>query len=343
MTIRVGLIGFGVAGRYFHAPLLTAAGVRLQAVVTSRRDEVRTLYPDATVVTTHSDLVARDDVDLVVIASPSHLHYEHARLALGAGKHVIVDKPASASVAEVEDLDRVARARGVKFAVFQNRRWDADFLTIQQLLREDRLGEITSFRARWDRFRPEIAGKWLGPPSAAGDMVYDLGSHLIDQALCLFGRPDWIQADVFAQRRGATIDDTFDILMGKGPLRISLAASCLAAPGDWRYVIHGSQKSFFKPGIDPQEDQSRAGLQPLDARFGIEAASLAGTLVAGATGVADIVPSMQGRWLTFYERMKQSIEEDVPVPVGAADAAAILEIIAAAHRSSSEGRRIPLL
>jgi scyllo-inositol 2-dehydrogenase (NADP+) len=342
MTVRAGLIGFGLAGRYFHAALMTAAGFELRAVVTSRVDELRTLYPGVAAVGSHTQLIERSDVDLIVVASPSQFHFEHAHAALLGGKHVVVDKPVSATLAQVDLLAQAASDRKVKLAVFQNRRWDSDFLTISQLLREQRLGEVTTFRARWDRFRPEVVGKWREPPVPAGGMLYDLGSHLIDQALCFFGRPDWLQADLFAQRRGATVDDTFEILMAKDRLRISLSANYLSSPGDWRYVIHGSRGSFFKSGIDPQEDQSRAGLKPLDAGFGVEDASLSGKLVIGATGESQVVPTAQGRWLTFYELLKRSIETDTAPPVSVQDARAITEIIEAAQRSSAEGRRIYL-
>lgn len=340
--IRTGLIGFGLAGRYFHAPLLTCAGLHLQAVVTSRVDQLRELYPQADAVTSHEELIARDDVDLVVVASPSQFHFLHAHDALAAGKHVVIDKPACASVVEMDSLIQLARVGGRKLAVFQNRRWDSDFLAIRAWLDQHRLGEVTTFRARWDRFRPEVVGKWGEPPVPAGGMLYDLGSHLIDQALCLFGRPDWLQADVFTQRRAGTIDDTFEILMGKERLRISLAASYLAGPGDWRYVIHGTQGSFFKAGIDPQEDQSKAGMKPDDADFGVEAPASFGKFVDGLTGSAETVPSHRGRWLTFYELLRESIENDTPEPVTGADARAILEIIEAARRSSQEGCRVRL-
>lgn len=340
MIIRAGLIGFGLAGRYFHAPLLTAAGLQLRAVVTSRKEQLRELHPDAIAVGSHSELAARDDIDLVVVASPSQFHFEHARDALTAGKHVVIDKPASASVAQIDELTAIAHEKSVKLAVFQNRRWDSDFLTLRELIGTGQLGEVTLFRARWDRFRPEVAGKWREPPAPASGMLYDLGSHLIDQALVLFGRPDWLQADVFTQRPECSVDDAFEILMAKGPLRILLAANYLAGPGDWRYVVHGSQRSFFKAGIDPQEDQSRAGMKVLDAGFGIEATQLAGTLVENAAGQSQRIASATGRWLTFYELIRKSIEEDTSPPVTAADARAILEIIEAAQRSSREGRRI---
>jgi len=342
MTLRVGIVGFGLAGRYFHAPLIAAAGMRVHGIVTSRADEVRRLHADAVVLSSPEALLARDDIDLVVVASPSQFHFSQAHDALLAGKHVVVDKPVSITASEAQSLARLARDRKLKLAVFQNRRWDGDFLTVQKLLREQRLGEIAAFHARWNRFRPEVQDRWRERAEPGSGMLYDLGSHLIDQVLCLFGRPDWIQADVFAQRRGAVADDGFEILMAKGSLRISLGVSSLAANGDWRYCIHGSRASYFKTGLDPQEDQTRGGMQITDAGFGVEAAERSGRLVMGADGSVETIPTERGRWLTFYEHMKSSIENDAPVPVPAEEAATVLEVIEAARRSSDEGRRLPL-
>lgn len=342
MPLRAGLIGFGLAGRYFHAPLIVAAGIELRAVSTSRKDEVHASYADAAVVDSADELIAREDVDLVVIASPNPVHVPHARAALLADKHVAVDKPLSITSAQARSLATLARERRRKLAVFQNRRWDSDFLTIRALLATQQLGDVVSYRARWDRYRPAVADRWRERPAPGSGMLYDLGSHLIDQALCLFGRPHWIQADVFAQRAGALVDDGFEILMGKDALRICLGVSSLAAPGDWRYCIHGTRGSFLKPGLDPQEEQSRAGMKPDDPRFGIEPASMAGTLVDGPSGTSQSIASHAGRWVTFYELLRQSIQNDEPEPVTAAEAGITLEIIEAAQRSSSEGRRIDL-
>lgn len=339
--LRAGLIGFGIAGRYFHAPLLSGAGLHLRAVVTSRKDELRTLYPDALALRSGAELIARDDIDLVVIASPNQLHFPQARDALLAGKHVVVDKPVCITASQAESLAELAQSRNLQLAVFHNRRWDSDFLTVRKLLDDDRLGEITAFRARWDRFRPTVSDRWREGAELGGGVLYDLGSHLIDQALCLFGRPHWIQADVFTQRRGGVADDGFEILMGRDMLRISLGVSSLAASGDWRYCIHGSRGSFFKRGLDPQEDQLRSGMQPTDAGFGVEAAVQHGKLVV-ADGAALTIESERGRWLSFYEGVRESIEHGAPVPVSATQAQATLEIIEAAHRSSAEGRRIAL-
>jgi len=340
MTLRAGLIGFGLAGRYFHAPLLTAAGIELRYVTTSRTQELASAYRDAVALDSAESLIARDDIDLVVVASPNPLHVPQARSALLAGKHVVVDKPISITSAEAQSLADLARERQLMFAAFQNRRWDSDFLTIRKLLQEQRLGHVVSFRARWDRFRPVIADRWRERDEPGSGMLYDLGSHLIDQALFLFGRPDWLQADVFVQREGGIVDDGFEILMGAGPLRISLGVGSLAGPGDFRYCIHGTQASFLKLGLDPQEDQLRAGMTPLDEGFGIEPQEQWGTLISTISSQRETVPAEHGQWLTFYESVRQSIATGAATPVAADEARNVLEIIEAARRSSRDGRRI---
>lgn len=340
MTLRAGLIGFGVAGRYFHAPLLTAAGIELRYVTTSRVQELACVHRDAIALDSAQALIARDDIDLVVVASPNPLHAPQARSAMLAGKHVVVDKPISITAAEAQSLADLARERKVMFAAFQNRRWDSDFLTIRTLLREQRLGQVVSFRARWDRFRPSIADRWRERDQPGSGMLYDLGSHLIDQALVLFGRPDWLQADVFVQRQDGVVDDGFEILMGKGPLRISLGVSSLAGPGDFRYCIHGTQASFFKHGLDPQEDQLLAGMNPRDEGFGIEPPEQWGTLISTTSPERETVAAERGRWLTFYEAVRQSIVTGTATPVAADEARNVLELIEAARTSTREGRRI---
>ncbi len=340
MTIRAGLIGFGLAGRYFHAPLLTAAGIELPYVVTSRTQELASVYRNAVALDSAESLIARDDIDLVVIASPNPLHVPQARSALLAGRHVVVDKPISITSGEAHSLADLARSRNLMLAAFQNRRWDSDFLTIRKLLHEQRFGQVVSYRARWDRFRPTIADRWRERDEPGSGMLYDLGSHLIDQALFLFGRPDWLQADVFAQRQGGTVDDGFEILMGKGPLRISLGVSSLAGPGDFRYCIHGSEATFVKHGLDPQEDQLRAGMTPRDDGFGIEPQEQWGTLISATSSQREVIPAERGCWLTFYEAVRQSMATGTATPVAADEARQVLEIIEAARISTREGRRI---
>lgn len=270
------------------------------------------------------------------------MHASQAADALRAGKHVVVDKPLSITAAEATEIAKLADACRLRLAVFQNRRWDSDFLTIRKLLEEDQLGSINAFHARWDRFRPKVADRWRERVEAGGGVLHDLGSHLIDQVLCLFGLPDWIQADVFVQRRGATANDGFEILMGKGNLKITLASTSLAADGGWRYRVHGSRASYLKSGFDPQEPQMRAGMSPGSIEFGTENPEQWGRLVSGADGSQRTIASERGRWLEFYIGVRNSLDNNAPVPVAAAEGITTLRIIEAALLSSAQGKRIDL-
>jgi scyllo-inositol 2-dehydrogenase (NADP+) len=316
--------------------------MQVEAAVTSRSEEARTAIPDVIVLRTMDELLQRTDIELVVIATPTNLHVSQTRDALLAGKHVVVDKPISASAQEARALDELATQRRLSLAVFHNRRWDNDFLTLRKLIAENRLGEINAYHARWDRYRPQPSAGWRNQAERSSSMLFDLGSHMIDQALVLFGKPEWIQADVFKQRPAALTEDGFEILMAKGTLRITLGVSYMASEGGWRYRVHGSQASFLKSQLDPQEAQARAGIAPEDPQFGIEPKSDWGKLVIGATGVTEIVPSETGRWVSFYEQMRVSITQGAPVPVSAQEAAGVIELIEAAYVSSSEGRRVYL-
>jgi scyllo-inositol 2-dehydrogenase (NADP+) len=341
MMLQAGLIGFGLAGRYFHAPLIQAAGIRIAAVVSGRAEIVRDVLPDATVLATSEALLDHAGIDLVVIASPNTLHAPQATAALRAGKHVVIDKPLCPTAAEARQLSQLAAQCKRTLTVFHNRRWDSDFLTLQRLVATGRLGETNAFHARWDRYRPQVADRWRERIEPGAGVLYDLGSHLIDQALVLFGRPDWVQADVFTQRPGGIVDDGFELLLGKDRLRITLGVSSLASDGGWRYRVHGSRASFLKGGLDPQESQLRGGMQPLDASFGIEPAGQWGRLVQG-DGTEERVASERGDWTGFYAKVRSSIEHGTAPPVAADDACATIEIIEAALASSSTGRRIAL-
>jgi scyllo-inositol 2-dehydrogenase (NADP+) len=342
MTIRAGIIGFGVAGRYFHAPLLRAAGIPIAAVVTSRPEPAREYLGAVDILGSAGELMARDDIDLVVISSPNSMHAPQAAAALRAGKHVVVEKPVAATAAEVSDLEQLATQQQRKFSVFQNRRWDSDFLTIKKLIDDGRLGAINSYHARWDRFRPVVTERWRERDVPSHGILYDLGTHLIDQALMLFGPPEWLYANVFAQRENSVTADGFEILLGKGLLRMTLGVSLLTADGGYRYRVNGSRASFLKAGLDQQEDQLKAGAEPNEHFFGTEPVEQWGTLVHGETGQREVITPETGRWVTFYEIMRRAIEEDGPVPVSAAQAYDTIRIVEAALTSSAMGCRIDL-
>ncbi len=342
---RAAILAFGLAGRYFHVPLLQAAGIEICAVASRQRDVVRETLPHAAIVT-DDEAFARDDIDLVVIATPNELHVPQARAALQSGKHVVVDKPMSLTTADADELIALARTQRRVLTVFQNRRWDADFLTIRELIAHGRFGELNAFHARWDRYRPEVVDRWRehGP---GGGVLYDLGAHLIDQALCLFGMPEWLQADVFAQRAGASVADGFEILLGKGRARTTLGVSTLAADGGPRYRVHGARGSYVKSGLDVQEPQLRAGMLATDATFGVEPREQWGVFTEGSSAgmqgpPRELIPSARGEWTEFYTRVRSSIERGTPPPVAPEEARNVIRVIEAVMESSQTGRRITL-
>jgi len=340
MTTRAGLVGFGLAGRVFHAPLMLASGMQIVSVVSSQHEAVRALLPAARVLPDLEALLALPQLELVVIATPNDQHEAQAETALAAGKHVVVDKPMALSVAGAERMMQSAMRSSLMLSPFHNRRWDGDFLTLRRVLDEGALGAVRSFEARWNRYRPAVVDRWRESAAHGGGLLLDLGTHLIDQALLLFGMPEWVQADLFAQRAGATVEDTFELRMGKGATRIVLGASSIAADPGPRYRVHGELGSYTSDGVDPQEDQSRAGLLPTDAAFGMNASRTAGHIVDGASGRRRQIAAERGRWLNYYEAVRRAIEDRGAAPVEPLAARQVLQVIDAARRSSASGARV---
>jgi scyllo-inositol 2-dehydrogenase (NADP+) len=327
-VIRVGLIGYGLAGAVFHEPLIRACeGLELTAVLTSREHPLR--------VGSVEDLLER--CDLVVVASPNNSHYPLARQALKQAKHVVVDKPFTVALEEADALIALAGEAKRMLTVFHNRRWAADFLTLQSVLPS--LGELFLLEANWDRFRPEVRERWREQPGPGAGLLTDLGPHMIDEMLQLFGMPEAISADILAQRPGATVDDYFDLRLDYGSLRVCLRASSLVARPRPRFAAHGMGGSFVKRGLDPQEAQLKAGLDPRDPRFGVEERS--GTLTL-PDGRVEHVPGERGRYLDFYNAVVAAIEEGAPAPVDPADARDGLLLIDLARRAAESGQRLPV-
>jgi scyllo-inositol 2-dehydrogenase (NADP+) len=351
LSIAVGLLGFGLSARILQRPLIEAAGMDIVAAVTHQHEALRRNLPGAVALPDLASLLALQRLDLVVVATPNQLHFPQALAALEAGKHVVIDKPMALDVRQCDRLIEVADARGLALTVFHNRRWDSDFLTLRQLITSDALGPIATFEARWDRYRPTVPDRWRERADHGGGALYDLGAHLIDQALCLFGPPEWLEADVFAQRAGAGVDDAFQIRMGQGTRRIVLESSSIAADASLRYTVHGLKASFRKSGLDLQEQQLRDCLAVADPAFGVEPPAQWGTLVRGAAGgdpnASRAVQSERGDWCEFYRILRRRIESNgtavpAPVPVPAGEARAVIRLIEAARESSATGRRLLL-
>ena len=346
--IRVALLGYGLAGAVFHAPLIAAVdGLALAAIVTQseeRRSRARREHPEAALLGSDEEVWERaGEVDLVVVASPNRFHVSLARAAVAASRAVVVDKPLAASVDEARALVRDARERGVLLTVFQNRRWDGDFLTVRQLLEADELGTVARFESRFERWRPQLSGGWreTGEPEDAGGLLYDLGSHLIDQALQLFGPAAEVYAELDARRAGArTDDDTFVALTHESGVRSHLWMSAIAAQQGPRFRILGSAGSFTKYGLDVQEDALRDGGDPRDPGWGREPEEHWGELSTGDG--ARRIETVPGAYQRFYEGVVGALREDAPPPVDPDQVVAALEVLDAARLAAAE-RRVVLL
>ena len=345
-NLRVGLIGFGTAGRYFHAPLLTTTpGIELTAVVTAdpeRAGQAVQAYPGVTVVGAAEQLWPLG-LDLVVVASPNKTHVVLAQAALEAGSAVVVDKPLAVTSADGRALVAAAEARDLPLSVFQNRRWDGDFRTVTHVVQAGRLGEVRRFESRFERWRPQLKGGWReqGDRAEAGGLLYDLGSHLVDQALTLFGPAVRVYAEADVRREGAQADDdTFIALTHANGVRSHLWASATTALLGPRLRVLGSTAAYETYGLDGQEDELRAGRTPADQGFGETPPARYGRL--GAEGDQGPYPTLPGRYADYYAQMAKAVRGQGPVPVDPRDAVRALEVIEAARRSADEGRVIEL-
>ncbi|MBI0316019.1 MULTISPECIES: Gfo/Idh/MocA family protein [Streptomyces violaceusniger group] len=352
-TTRVGLIGYGLAGSVFHAPLIAATeGLVLDTIVTSspeRQRQARAEFPDVRLVDSADELWARaDELDLIVIASPNRTHVPLARAALEAGLPTVVDKPLAATAAEAEELAALAEGRGLLLTVFQNRRWDNDFRTLRKLLAEGALGEVQRFESRFERWRPQLKGGWResGDPAEVGGLLYDLGSHLVDQALTLFGPVESVYAEVDVRRPGArTDDDTFIALTHTGGVRSHLWMSATTAQLGPRFRVLGSEAGYVKYGLDPQEAALREGLRPGDpsVEWGAEPEGDWGRLGAGespTTGGGVPVETLRGDYPAYYAAVAAALRDGTPPPVTAAEAAATLHVLEAARVAAAERRTV---
>jgi len=262
--VGVGLVGYGMAARVFHAPVVAAVpGLKLRKVVERGGELSRERYPWVEVVREADELLRDEEIKLVVVATPNDSHFGLARRALLAGKHVVVEKPFTVTSEEARQLIELARARGRLACAHQNRRWDGDFLTVRKLLEGGLLGRLVEFESRFDRFRDQPRpGAWREAEGPGGGILYDLGSHLIDQALVLFGAPRAVTADVRIQREFARADDYFDVRLDYDGLRVALGAGMLARLPTPRFVLRGTRGSFVKRGLDPQEEALKRGHAP---------------------------------------------------------------------------------
>lgn len=343
--IRVGLVGFGMAGRVFHAPLVSSVdGLQLAAVVERHTDHCAERYPGITTHRTLEAMLADATLDLFVVATPSGSHFQVARQILAAGKNVIVDKPMAVASAQIAELMKLAAERNVLLAPFQNRRWDGDFLTIQKLLHEGTLGRLVYLESVFDRWSPGSTRRpWKDDPAQGGGQLLDLGTHIADQALTLFGKPEAVSADVRRERDGDGSNDSFDVRLRYESFVVTLGANCLSSLARPRFHLRGTKGNYWKFGVDPQEAALNKVTRISDAAWGQELAANWGTLCCvdgyGAMVTRPVEP-IPGDYRLYYAGIRDALLGKAPAPVTAQQAWRTARLLEWAAESSNTRREI---
>jgi scyllo-inositol 2-dehydrogenase (NADP+) len=345
--IDVGLIGYGLAGRAFHAPVIRAVpGLRLAAILQRSGTQAAEQYPDVRIVRSVEEFLSVENIRLVVIATPNDTHYPLAGQCLAAGRDVVVDKPFTTTLAEAADLVQFAKQRGRLLTVYQNRRYDGDFQAIRQLVAGGALGRIVRFETNYDRFRPQVRpNAWREKSGPGTGILFDLGPHLIDHALVLFGLPEAITADVRMERDDAVTDDAFDILLHyPHSVRAVLRSTMLAASPRPRFVLHGTRGGFFKQSFDPQENNLRRGEIPKDAPWGAEPEEDWGVLTFydGENPTQRRIPSGIGDYRDYYANVRDAMLGKAKLAVTPEWALDVMRILELARESGEKRCTVPL-
>lgn len=339
MPHNVALIGYGYAGRTFHAPLIMAEpGLRLAAVVSRDPAKVHADLPGMCVEADSATVLADPAIDLVVIATPNDSHAPLAHAAITAGKAVVVDKPLALTLEDARRIAAHAAGKGTLLSVFHNRRWDGDFLTIQSALQQGLIGKVAHFESHFDRFRPQVRDRWRENPGPGSGVWADLGPHLVDQALCLFGLPRRVLASLGALREGARTDDWAHVVLEYPRLRCVLHAGMLVAGGSPRFVVHGSSGSLVKHGLDPQEAQLLDGLRPGAPDWGREPSPLTRYDAEGQTHPLAMHP---GAYPAYYAGIAAALD-GAPLAVTPEQALAVMAVVEAAAESARTGTAHPV-
>lgn len=343
--IRSALVSFGISSKTFHAPFLTTmSGYRLDAVVERSTNHAEEKYPGIRTYRNLDDLLADDAIELVVITSPNETHFPYARAAMEAGKHVVVEKPFANTSEEAQQLVNTSHQTGRICAVYHNRRYVADYLTMKQIFEKGLLGELHEFEAHYDRYRPDprTYGLWREKPLPGSGVFYDLGSHLVDQALQLFGKPKYILADIRKQKPYSVVDDYFDVRLDYGFLKVLLKSGMLVREMGPRYMMHGTKGSFIKYGEDTQEERLKAGELPVGPEWGKEPESQWGLIHTEIDGrvIRETYPSVQGGFGKFYENLYKTIREGAPLMEKPEHGYEVIKLIELAFESSEKQCRV---
>jgi scyllo-inositol 2-dehydrogenase (NADP+) len=344
--ITVGIASFGMSGKIFHAPILSHHNnYQIKRIVHRRENDASLLYPSVLPSRSIDDLLQDDEIELMIVNTPDPTHYEIAKKCLHAGKHVVVEKPFTQTVMQGEELIDLALQQRKILSVFQNRRWDGDFLTVRRILDEQLLGRLVDFEAHFDRYKPLIPlDTWKEKASAGAGVLYNLGSHMIDQALVLFGMPEAVTGNLKMMRTDSEVDDWYDILLHYSHVNVLLKSSLLVKEPGPRYILHGTHGSFLKWGLDPQEEALKQGKNPNDQDWGREPEEWWGILNIEKQGVTQRVKyeTLRGNYSAFYDALYESIVHGKELAVKPVEALNVIRIIEAVRRSSKTRTTIVL-
>lgn len=344
--IRVGLSSFGMSGRVFHAPFIDQhPGFELYAVWERSKSESSKIYPSINIVRSLEALLEDDSIELIIVNTPTNTHYEYAKKALEAGKSVIVEKAFTTTVAEAQSLASLAKEKNLLLSVYQNRRWDSDFQTVQKIIQEGILGALKEVSFSFDRYKNTVGNKaHKEQPGPGAGLLNDLGPHLIDQALVLFGMPQQIFADIRILRPDSLVDDYFDLLLYYPTMRVRLKSSLLVKEPLPAFVVHGSNGSFLKVRGDVQEAALLAGEKPNSTGWGVEPETMDGllhTLIEGKD-IKQTVKTLSGNYGVYYEKIYESILNNTTPPVSADDGIRVMQLLEAAQKSHEQQAVISL-
>jgi scyllo-inositol 2-dehydrogenase (NADP+) len=342
--IKTGIASYGMSGLVFHAPLLHVnGGFELTSIVERRYKGSQERYPNVKVLPSFDQLLQDEELELIVVNTPDATHYRYCKMALEAGKHVVVEKPFTMHHHEAAELVEIAKKQGNLLSVFQNRRWDGDYLTVKRIIAEQLLGRLVSFESHFDRYRNFIQpNTWKEEKNAGAEIVYNLGAHMIDQAYDLFGMPHSVSANIGVQRTHGKVDDCYLIIMRYGHLDAHLKASYLVREEGPRYILHGTEGSFLKWGIDPQEQHLKDGRYPDEAGWGEEPKKLWGKLNTDHKGLhfTGRVETISGNYQAYYDNIYQAIRHQGDLIVKPEQSLDVMKIIEAAIESNKTGNSV---
>ena len=337
--IKVAVIGYGYSAQTFHIPLINASdSFELAAISSSQKDLLERHYPQVLVFDTAEKLIASAAVDLVVITAPNDAHYPIAKQCLEYGINVVVEKPMVTTSTEAQELTTIARERSLLLSVFHNRRWDGDFLTIKKLLDNNLVGDVRFFESHFDRFRPRVRQRWREQPGQGSGVWFDLGSHLVDQAISLFGLPEALTARCLTLRKGSKTTDYFHVLLHYNDLEVVLHASSFSAAPNLRFRLEGTDGSLVKYGLDPQEQQLTSGVTPNDPCYGAEDADNYGRFYTESS--TELIETEQGCYQQYYAEISAALALGADNPVNPEEAVEVLKILELAEISSVKGIRL---